>query len=105
MTAPNRPGTGSCVRFTILALIAGCVTLNYLDRALLGISMPLIQREFQLSAEWMGVILSAFSWSYFLAQVPVGLLLDRFGIRPLYAGSLMSWSLVTLLHGFISGIA
>ncbi|MDE2251846.1 MAG: MFS transporter [Gammaproteobacteria bacterium] len=93
------------VRFGILALISGCVTINYLDRALLGVSMPAITSELALRPAAAGIVLSAFSWTYFLAQIPAGVMLDRLGARVLYAASLISWSLVTLLHALTVGLA
>ena len=88
----------------MLALISGCVLVNYLDRALLGICAPLIQGEFRLSPVLMGAVLSAFSWTYFLAQIPAGVLLDRIGVRPLYSASLITWSMVTWLHALTGGL-
>ena len=51
----------------------------------------------------MGVVFSAFSWTYFLGQVPSGVLLDRFGTRAIYSLSLLAWSLATLLHAAATG--
>jgi ACS family D-galactonate transporter-like MFS transporter len=90
-------------RVGILALISSAVAINYLDRAVLGIAAPLIQQQFALSPAWMGIVFSAFSWSYFLGQVPAGVLLDRFGTRAIYSLSLLAWSLVTLLHAAATG--
>jgi ACS family glucarate transporter-like MFS transporter len=55
----------------------------------------------------MGFIFSAFGWSYVIAQLPGGWLLDRFGSRIVYAFSIFFWSLFTLLGGigFIGGAA
>lgn len=92
-------------RLGMLALISGCVTINYLDRALLGIATPSLQAELALKPAAMGFLLSAFSWTYFLGQIPSGILLDRFKARLIYAGSLLAWSLVTLLHAVAGGVA
>ena len=86
------------VRYGILALLCGCVTINYLDRALLGVCLPALESDLALSPTAAGVLLSAFSWTYFLAQLPAGLLLDRLPVRRMYVGSLFAWSLVTALH-------
>jgi len=91
------------VRYGIVALICGCVTFNYLDRALLGIALPDLQREFSLHAAWSGLLLSAFSWTYFLAQLPAGALLDRFAVKTIYVFSILGWSVVTVLHGLAAG--
>lgn len=91
------------LRYGMVALICGAVTVNYLDRALLGVALPSLQREFDLQATASGLLLSAFSWTYFLAQLPSGVLLDRFGVRITYVASIAAWSLVTLCHGLVGG--
>jgi ACS family D-galactonate transporter-like MFS transporter len=91
------------VRYGIVALICGAVTINYLDRALLGVALPGLQKEFGLDATLAGVLLSAFSWTYFLAQLPAGAMLDRFGVKITYVASIALWSAVTLLHGAVNG--
>jgi ACS family D-galactonate transporter-like MFS transporter len=93
------------VRFFILALLSVGVLTNYLDRAVISIAAPSFQKEFALSAEMMGVVFSAFSWTYFLAQIPGGVLLDRFGNRVIYLFALTFWSLFTLLQAFANGAA
>jgi ACS family D-galactonate transporter-like MFS transporter len=95
----------SRMRFVILALITFGVMVNYLDRAIIGIASPAIAREFTLSPIAMGLIFSAFSWSYFAAQLPGGLALDRFGARIVYLVSIAGWSLSTLLHATANGFA
>ena len=95
----------SNVRFRALGLISGAVTINYLDRALLGVATPLLRSEFSLNAVQLGWLLSAFSWTYFLSQLPVGVLLDRFRVGSIYVWSLLAWSMVTLLHSVASGLA
>jgi len=92
-------------RVRILALISLAVAINYLDRAVLGIAAPSIQQQFGLNPAVMGLVFSAFSWTYFLGQVPSGVLLDRFGTRAIYSFSLLAWSLATLLHAAATGFA
>lgn len=92
------------MRFSMLALVTAAVLVNYLDRAVIGIAAPAIQAEFALNPVVMGVVFSAFSWSYFAAQIPSGILLDRFGVRPVYRFALIAWSLATLLHAFVRGL-
>ena len=74
----------SRVRFAILAPVSLAVGVNYLDRAVIGTASPSIARKFAHSPVAMGLIFSAFSWSYFAAQIPGGLALDRFGARLAY---------------------
>jgi MFS family permease len=61
----------------MLALISAGTLLNYLDRTVLGITAPRMSVELHLSPATMGVVFSAFSWSYAAAQIPGGWLLDR----------------------------
>jgi len=82
----HKLGQPSSVRFAILALISLAVAVNYLDRAIIGIASPSIDREFALSPVAMGLIFSAFSWSYFAAQILSGLALDRFEALLAYLG-------------------
>jgi len=91
------------VRYRIVALLCGAVMINYLDRALLGVALPGLQKELGMQATLAGVLLSAFSWTYFLAQLPAGVLLDRLGVKLTYVASIALWSSVTLLHGVAAG--
>ncbi|MFX1765015.1 MFS transporter [Paraburkholderia sp. A1RI-2L] len=89
------------VRYAILALIFLITTLNYADRATLSVTGSAMRAAFSLDAIRMGYIFSAFSWAYVLSQLPAGWLLDRFGARRVYAASIFSWSLFTLLQSSI----
>jgi ACS family D-galactonate transporter-like MFS transporter len=93
------------VRFEILALISVGTVINYLDRAVLGVAAPALTKELGFSAAVMGVVLSAFSWTYAAAQIPGGILLDRLGTRLVYFLSVTFWSTCTLMQGFVSGLA
>src|SRR5580765_60002 len=104
VTATPASRSSGRVRFAMLGLVTAAVLVNYLDRAVLGIAAPSIQAEFALSPVLMGVVFSAFSWSYFAAQIPAGILLDRFGVTPIYRLALIGWSLATLLHGVARGV-
>jgi len=101
MTGDQRP---SRARFGMLGLIATGTLVNYLDRTVLGIAAPALTKELAIDAAVMGVVFSAFSWSYAASQVPGGLFLDRFGTRLTYALSVGFWSLFTLLHALAGGL-
>jgi MFS transporter, ACS family, D-galactonate transporter len=75
--------------------------INYLDRTVLGIAAPYLTKELALSAATMGVVFSAFSWSYALLQIPGGIFLDRFGTRLTYSLALFFWSAFTAAMGFV----
>jgi len=92
-------------RLTILALISVATLINYLDRSVMGVAKPELVKELHISPEVMGLIFSAFSWTYALAQIPGGYVIDRLGTRLTYALSLGLWSLATALHGFMTSVA
>jgi ACS family glucarate transporter-like MFS transporter len=91
----------SRVRLFIVAMLFLVTIVNYADRATLSIAGPALSKELHLDPIAMGYIFSAFGWSYVVAQVPGGWLLDRFGSRWVYAFSIMIWSLFTLMQGWV----
>jgi ACS family D-galactonate transporter-like MFS transporter len=93
------------VRLLILALVTGGTMINYLDRTVLGVAAPSLSKELSLDPAVMGVVFSAFSWTYAAAQIPGGAFLDRFGSKITYFAALTFWSLFTLLQGFAGGLA
>lgn len=91
-------------RYYVLALIAFATMINYLDRSLLAVAAPHMSQELKLGPEAMGIVFSAFSWTYALAQIPGGMLLDRFGVRLTYFWSVTLWSIFTALQGIANGL-
>jgi MFS family permease len=77
-----------------LLVIAGVI--NYFDRSALSIANPLIRRDLHLSIGQMGLLLSAFAWSYGAAQIPAGILVDRFGPRRVLGIGLVLWSVAQI---------
>lgn len=90
--------------FPVLAMVAIATMVNYLDRTVLGIAAPYMTRELGLTAASLGIVFSAFSWSYALLQVPGGIFLDRFGTRVTYTLALTLWSAFTALMGVVNGL-
>ncbi|HEX9853552.1 MAG TPA: MFS transporter [Woeseiaceae bacterium] len=92
-------------RIIVLALISVGTAINYLDRAVLGVAAPGIISDFGFGAGVMGILFSAFSWTYAAAQIPGGVILDKIGTRLTYFWSVGLWSIFTLLHGLTTGFA
>jgi ACS family glucarate transporter-like MFS transporter len=93
-------------RWLILAMLFAITTINYADRATIAIAGPDIKKELGLTAVQMGFVFSAFAWSYVVAQLPGGWLLDRFGSKITYFFSIFLWSTFTLFTGaagFVTG--
>jgi ACS family D-galactonate transporter-like MFS transporter len=90
--------------FPVLTLVAVATMVNYLDRTVLGIAAPYLTKELGLTAAAMGIVFSAFSWSYALLQIPGGIFLDRFGTRVTYSLALTLWSGFTAFMGAVSSL-
>jgi ACS family glucarate transporter-like MFS transporter len=89
------------VRYLILLMLFLVTTINYADRATISIAGSTMQKELGIDAVMLGYIFSAFGWAYVLGQIPGGWLLDRFGSKRVYAVSIFTWSVFTLLQGFV----
>ncbi|MFF3575135.1 MFS transporter [Nocardia jiangxiensis] len=98
---PVRTPRRTRVRFGIIALVFIVSTLNNADRAILSITGTEIQGELGISPVTLGYLFSAFAWAYMLSQLPGGWIVDRFGARRTYAGSIFLWSIMTLLQGVV----
>ncbi|ACS84651.1 MFS transporter [Musicola paradisiaca] len=88
-------------RYWIVVMLFIVTSFNYGDRATISIAGSAMSKEIGLDAVGMGYIFSAFSWAYVIGQIPGGWLLDRFGSKRVYFWSIFTWSLFTLLQGFV----
>ena len=87
----------------LVFLVSATLLINYIDRGNLATAVPLIHGELGLSATQLGVLLSAFYYSYVVAMVPAGWLGERYGAHRVLAAGIAIWSLATLLTGFATG--
>ena len=91
---------GSIYALVILTLIS---TLNYFDRSVLSLVLPLIKAEFKVSDTKLGVVTSLIM-VYALFGVPIAWLAERWSRRNVIAIGLGFWSLMTVLTGFAASI-
>lgn len=89
----------------ILWLLVLAIAINYVDRGALSVSAPLLAQELSVSPERMGLLFSAFFWSYALFQLPAGWLVDRYDVKWVYAAGFALWSIATATTGAVSGFA
>jgi MFS family permease len=92
--------TRAATRITLVAALA--LFISYVDRGNLATAAPLIQQELTLSPEQLGLLLSAFYFTYVAAMVPAGWLAERYGARLVLSVGLVIWSVATLFSGFVS---
>jgi MFS transporter, ACS family, D-galactonate transporter len=91
-------------RWRLVGLLSVSIFINYMDRGNLSVAAPVLGRELSLSPAHLGLLFSAFFWTYALFQIPAGWLVDRFGAKRLYAAAYLLWSAATLLTGFAHGL-
>lgn len=94
-SAPARTGY---LRWVVCGLLFFATTLNYIDRQVLGILAPDLQRTIGWSEVEYGYIVTAFQAAYALGLLLVGRLLDVVGTRPGYAFALIFWSFAAMAH-------
>ncbi|WP_370540982.1 MFS transporter [Aquitalea sp. ASV15] len=98
MTTPQR-------RWRIGGLLGIGVLVNYFDRISLSVAAPQLQQEFHLSSSDLGLLFSAFFWTYALLQIPTGLILDRFGVTRVGRWGALLWGLASTLTACAGGFA
>lgn len=91
-------------RMLLLALLFFTVVINYMDRINISVAASAIRGDLGLSKEAIGVIFSAWAWTYTAFQVPGGLLADRFHARVLYPILLVGWSIATVIQGLVNSL-
>jgi ACS family D-galactonate transporter-like MFS transporter len=79
-------------RWTIALLLGVGVLVNYFDRVNLSVCQNALQADFGISIVTFGYLSSAYNWTYASLQMPVGVLLDRFGVRKIGRVSTLLWS-------------
>ena len=89
----------------VVALLALATFINYADRGSLSVAAPVLKDTLAISNGQMGILLSAFFWTYALAQPLAGALTHRVDVRVVLAGGLMLWACATLLSGFAGSFA
>lgn len=87
-------------RWTICALLFFAATINYIDRQVLGILAPTLQKEIGWSETQYGDIVSWFSLAYGFGFLGMGRFMDKVGVRTGFAVSIVAWSLAAMAHAF-----
>jgi MFS family permease len=81
------------------------VAINYVDRTGLSTAAPLLADELSIAPAKMGMLLSAFFWSYASLQLVSGWLVDRYGVRWVMATGFFLWSAATAATGLVHDFA
>ena len=96
VAAPARPRVG----VVIVPLLALAVFINYIDRGNLATAAPLLKDELSLTSTQIGILTSAFYWTYVPSHALSGWLTEKINPYRTLAFALALWALATFLTGF-----
>ncbi|MBP2614971.1 MFS transporter [Chryseobacterium jejuense] len=89
------------IRWWMLSLVFLATTINYLDRQVMGLLKPVLEKEFSWDEKDYSYIVMAFTTTYAIGYMAMGRFIDRVGTKVGYAVSLIVWSLASIGHGFV----
>ena len=82
-------------RWRIAWLLGLGVLVNYFDRVNLSVSQASLATEFGISAIAFGYLSGAYNWTYALCQLPIGVVLDKFGVKRVGRAASFLWSVAS----------
>ncbi|MGY4541886.1 ACS family D-galactonate transporter-like MFS transporter [Arthrobacter sp. UYNi723] len=103
-SSPDRsskaPRTMTRKRWVIIWLAFVGLSINYLDRSSLSVALPIMGKDFELSATQQGLIFAAFFWAYDFCQLAAGWYVDKVGPRKSFTLAAVWWSVFTMVTAF-----
>lgn len=92
-------------RWRIAVLLGIGVLVNFFDRVNISVCFAPLHAEWGITAVTFGYLASAYNWSYGALQIPVGVMLDRWGVRRIGRVAAFLWSLASFASGAALGVA
>lgn len=92
------------VRWAMLAMVFFATTLNYIDRAALGIMQPVLAKAMNWTAQDYANINFWFQAGYAIGYVLQGRLIDRIGVKKGFALAVLVWSAAAAAHGLVASV-
>ena len=89
----------------MLSLASFAYLISYMDRGNISVAAPQIAHQFALNPAQMGLVFSAFVWTYAIGQVPSGWFADRFGPKAVLTIVMVWWAVASGSTGFAVGFA
>ncbi len=83
-------------RWRIAWLLGIGVLVNYFDRVSLSVSQVALHVSFGIGAVAFGYLSGAYNWTYAMCQLPIGVVLDRWGVRRTGRVSIFLWSVASV---------
>lgn len=90
-------------RWTICSLLFYATTINYLDRQVISLLKPILEKEFNWTETDYSDIVVAFQFAYALGMIGAGRIIDKIGTKLGYALTITLWSIASILHAFATG--
>src|SRR5271155_4246616 len=91
------------IEWLVLALLVISVGINYIDRSNLSIAGVQLASELKLQPYQLGLLYSAFFWTYSTCQIFAGWLIDRYSVIWVFAVGYLLWSGATAVTGLLTG--
>ncbi|SFD82468.1 MFS transporter, ACS family, hexuronate transporter [Spirosoma endophyticum] len=85
-------------RWVIVALLFFATTINYLDRQVISLLKPILEKEFSWTESDYGNIVTVFTFFYGASTLLAGYIIDRVGTKLGYIGAILVWSFAAMAH-------
>lgn len=92
------------VRWGMGGVLGFGMFVNYIDRVNLSVAAPEIMRDFDISASQMGIVSSAFLWTYAMLQMPIGSIIDRIGVKWVNRVGALMWAIASFVSAAAGGL-
>lgn len=88
-------------RWFVCVLLFFATTINYIDRQVMGLLKPVLEKEFNWTETDYSHIVMAFTATYAIGLVVFGRLIDKIGTKKGYTISITIWSIAAMLHAAV----
>ncbi len=103
-SAPDFSAHAPHRRWRIAVLLGIGVLVNFFDRVNISVAYDALRTNWGITAVTFGYLASAYNWTYALLQIPIGVMLDRFGVRRIGRVATLLWSMASFASGLATGI-
>ncbi len=93
------------VRWAIALLLGSGILINYFDRVALSVAQDPLHKEFGIGPAEFGILSATFFWVYALCQIPIGIVLDRFGVVLIGRIGAFLWGLAAIMSAIAPSFA
>jgi ACS family hexuronate transporter-like MFS transporter len=92
------------MRWGMLALVFFATTLNYIDRAALGVMQPILAKAMSWTAQDYANINFWFQVGYAVGFAAQGRFIDTVGVKRAFAIAVLLWSIAAAAHGLAASV-